>query len=179
MAGGDGVSGRGGKVAGKTQGEGKALKSGERGWQSGVGSANYLDLRDIGGRSFGISAIDPLAQAFPTPALRKVREGRGTRCMIDASEIKSLGHPSEPGMRISCGHFTTQWRLARRCWRGSRSRVPRLVPIPSVPAFAPAFAPKGNSILRRGKQKGPRKLIWRTGGGCIMLEWVSVTEEFS
>jgi len=37
--------------------------------------------------------IDPLAQAFPTPALRKVREGRGTRCFADAGQIKSLGHP--------------------------------------------------------------------------------------
>jgi len=30
---------------------------------------------------------------MPTPALRKVREGRGTHCVSDASEIKSLGHP--------------------------------------------------------------------------------------
>jgi hypothetical protein len=36
---------------------------------------------------------EPLAQAFPTPALRKEREGRGTRCVGDAGEIKSLGHP--------------------------------------------------------------------------------------
>ncbi len=33
-----------------------------------------------------------LAHAFPTPALRKEREGRGTRCVGDASEIKSLPH---------------------------------------------------------------------------------------
>jgi hypothetical protein len=38
--------------------------------------------------------IDPLALAVPTPALRKVREGRGTRFVGDANEIKSLGHPS-------------------------------------------------------------------------------------
>ena len=42
----------------KTQGEGKASKIGERGWQSGVGSANYIDLREMGelpsARSFGI-----------------------------------------------------------------------------------------------------------------------------
>jgi hypothetical protein len=35
----------------------------------------------------------PLAPAFPTPALRKEREGRGTHFVADASEIKSLGHP--------------------------------------------------------------------------------------
>jgi hypothetical protein len=29
----------------------------------------------------------------PTPALRKLREGRGTHCVGDASEIKSPGHP--------------------------------------------------------------------------------------
>ncbi len=34
-----------------------------------------------------------LALAFPTPALRKRREGQGTHCVGDASEIKSLGHP--------------------------------------------------------------------------------------
>ena len=47
----DGVSDRGGKVVEKTQGEGKAVKNSERGWRSGVGSADYLDLRDIGGAS--------------------------------------------------------------------------------------------------------------------------------
>ena len=36
--------------------------------------------------------IDPLALAFPTPAIRKRREGRGTHCVGDASEIKSLGY---------------------------------------------------------------------------------------
>ena len=41
--------------------------------------------------------IDPVAQAFPTPALRKVREGRGTRRVGDANEIKSLGHPPDLG----------------------------------------------------------------------------------
>ena len=39
------LSDRGGKGVGKTQGEGKAVKSGERGWHSGVASANYMDLR--------------------------------------------------------------------------------------------------------------------------------------
>jgi hypothetical protein len=37
--------------------------------------------------------IKPLAQALSTPALRKVREGQGTHCVADVSEIKSLGHP--------------------------------------------------------------------------------------
>ena len=44
--------------------------------------------------------IDPLAQAFPTPALRKVREGRGTRCFADAGQIKSLGHPPPGGSPV-------------------------------------------------------------------------------
>jgi len=48
-----------------------------------------------------------LAQALPTPALRKVREGRGTHCVGDAGEIKSLGHPPveptlvEPTLNVS------------------------------------------------------------------------------
>ena len=33
---------------------------------------------------------DPLVQAFPTPALRKVREGRGTHFVGDTGEIRSL-----------------------------------------------------------------------------------------
>ena len=49
MAGLDGVRERAGKVAEKTQGEGKVAKSGARGWQSAVGCANYIDLRDIDG----------------------------------------------------------------------------------------------------------------------------------
>ena len=39
-----------GKVEEKPQGEGKATKTGARGWRSGVGSANYRDLREIGER---------------------------------------------------------------------------------------------------------------------------------
>jgi hypothetical protein len=35
----------------------------------------------------------PPAQTFPTPALRTEREGRGTRRVGDALEIKNLGHP--------------------------------------------------------------------------------------
>jgi hypothetical protein len=37
--------------------------------------------------------IEITAQAFPTPALRQEREGRGTHFVADANEIKSLGHP--------------------------------------------------------------------------------------
>ena len=36
---------------------------------------------------------NPPAQAFPTPALRTGREGRGTRRVGDALEINNLGHP--------------------------------------------------------------------------------------
>jgi len=46
----DGVRDQAGKVEEKTQGEGKAARSGALGWQLGVGSANYIDLRDIGKR---------------------------------------------------------------------------------------------------------------------------------
>jgi hypothetical protein len=48
VAGVDGVRERVGKVVEKTRGEEKATRSGVRGWQSGVGSANYVDLPDIG-----------------------------------------------------------------------------------------------------------------------------------
>jgi hypothetical protein len=39
---------------------------------------------------YDVTWINKLASAFPTPALRKKCEGRGTRCVVDASEIKSL-----------------------------------------------------------------------------------------
>ena len=35
--------------------------------------------------------INKLVPAFPTPAPRKHREGRGTHCVADASKFKSLG----------------------------------------------------------------------------------------
>ena len=38
---------------------------------------------------------NPVAYAFVVPALRKVREGRATRCAGRAREIKSLGHPAD------------------------------------------------------------------------------------
>jgi hypothetical protein len=59
-AGRDGFSGGAGKVAEKTQGEGKATKKGERGWHSRVGSANYIDLR-------GIVKRPVFLQACPVP----------------------------------------------------------------------------------------------------------------
>jgi hypothetical protein len=34
---------------------------------------------------------NPIAQAVPTPALRKVREGRSTHLAADGRKIKSLG----------------------------------------------------------------------------------------
>src|SRR5260370_8136469 len=37
--------------------------------------------------------INPHAQAFPCPALRKEREGRGTHYVADGGEVKSLGPP--------------------------------------------------------------------------------------
>jgi hypothetical protein len=45
VAGRDGFRGSAGKVAEKTQSEGKAAKQGRRGWQSAGASANYIDLR--------------------------------------------------------------------------------------------------------------------------------------
>jgi len=41
-----------------------------------------------------------LTPAFPIPALRKVREGRGTRRVGDASEIKNLGYPLTPPFQL-------------------------------------------------------------------------------
>jgi len=43
-----------------------------------------------------------VAPAFPTPALRKRREERGTHCVGDANEIKSLGleSPESPTSRV-------------------------------------------------------------------------------
>jgi hypothetical protein len=48
--------------------------------------------------------INPHAQAFPCPALRKKREGRGTHSVGDASEIKSLGHPPPSLVNIAARH---------------------------------------------------------------------------
>src|SRR5579863_9929741 len=39
--------------------------------------------------------INKLAAAFPTPALRKEREGRGTHCFGHASEINKPGPPAQ------------------------------------------------------------------------------------
>ena len=54
-----------------------------------------------------------LALAFPTPALRKRREGQGTHCVGDASEIKSLGHPPKGKFRkqqvLKNSFFAAQW----------------------------------------------------------------------
>ena len=44
-----------------------------------------------------LTARRPIAPASPTPALRKVREGRGTHPIGDGGEIKSLGHPAHGG----------------------------------------------------------------------------------
>jgi len=39
--------------------------------------------------------IDPLVEAFPIPALRKEREGRGTHSVADVGEIESLAYPRQ------------------------------------------------------------------------------------
>jgi hypothetical protein len=66
VAGVDGFSGRDGKVAERTQGEWKAMKSGARGWQSGVGSANYIDLRDM--RETSSPNLDKTSKSTPLVA---------------------------------------------------------------------------------------------------------------
>lgn len=43
--------------------------------------------------------VNSVVLAFVVPALRKVREGRGTHFIADAGDIKSLGHP--PGTLLS------------------------------------------------------------------------------
>jgi hypothetical protein len=50
-----------------------------------------------------------LALVFPTPALRKRREGRGTHCFLHASEIRSPGHPPE----IRTARYAVILRAAR------------------------------------------------------------------
>jgi hypothetical protein len=41
----------------------------------------------------GRNGANSSQQAFPTPALRKHREGRGTHSVSDSRKIKNLGHP--------------------------------------------------------------------------------------
>ncbi len=41
----------------------------------------------------GRSCTRPIVRTFPTPTLRKVREGWGTHRVIYADEIRNLGHP--------------------------------------------------------------------------------------
>jgi hypothetical protein len=55
------------------------------GWRLAGVSANYLGLRGYGERP----PVHPPVQAFPTPALRQEREGRGTHFVGDASEVKT------------------------------------------------------------------------------------------
>ena len=49
---------------------------------------------------------NPVAHAFQIPALCKVRKGRGTHYVFGASEVKSLGHPSDSSRKrsISIGY---------------------------------------------------------------------------
>ncbi len=58
--------------------------------------------------------IDPVAQAVPTPALRKVREGRGTRFVGDANEIKRLGHPAAASVVVVPAEKIRGWPAPRR-----------------------------------------------------------------
>jgi hypothetical protein len=44
---------------------------------------------------FVVMRQNHLAPAFPTPALRKKREGQGTHCVGNARKIKSPGYPAE------------------------------------------------------------------------------------
>jgi len=73
VAGADGFSDRAGKVEEKTQGEGKATKNAERGWQLGVGSANYIDLRDIGERPVCLQVLEVKSLLEASPAVTALR----------------------------------------------------------------------------------------------------------
>ncbi|MGA9546024.1 MAG: hypothetical protein WBQ85_20785 [Candidatus Sulfotelmatobacter sp.] len=42
--------------------------------------------------------INPVVEAFQVPALRKVREGRGTHFIADASKTKELGGQRGQGL---------------------------------------------------------------------------------
>ena len=85
-------------MAKKTRGEGKAMKSGARGWQLGVGSANYIDLREIEGTPSVPKLVPPgmmeasysdrslCPRIFPrrskSPPCRKRRDKSGTLSRI-------------------------------------------------------------------------------------------------
>ena len=82
--------------------------------------------------------IDPLAQAFPTPApstssgqaLRRVREGRATHCVGEVGEIKSLGHPSVRQSGSCRPRDSANTSISQVCYRTSlmlprkRARLP-------------------------------------------------------
>ena len=59
---------------------------------------------------------DQVAHAFQVPALCKVRKGRGTHYVFGASEVKSLGHPSDSSRKRG---ISTEYAL-----RGRRMRFP-------------------------------------------------------
>jgi hypothetical protein len=77
-----------------------------------------------------------VAQAFPTPALRKGSEGRGTLCVADAGEIRSDGHPPATGAKARAGstYFTRPLKGRSStvghtsASMGNLGTVPRLVP---------------------------------------------------
>jgi hypothetical protein len=64
----------------------------------------------------GSGGMAPQVEALVVPALRKVREGRGTLAVGDVSEIKGVGRPSasRPG--------AAGWRGAPHDFRGERRR---------------------------------------------------------
>jgi hypothetical protein len=44
-----------------------------------------------------------VAQAFPTPTLREVREGGGTQCVAGAGEIEEFGIPTRREVEAEVG----------------------------------------------------------------------------
>src|ERR1700722_10600480 len=64
--------------------------------------------------------INSQVQAFPCPALRKRREGRRIRCVADASEIKSLGHPPSDSLVSVMGMFRQP--SSHLCWHSATMR---------------------------------------------------------
>jgi hypothetical protein len=77
-----------------------------------------------------------VAQAFPTPALRKGSEGRGTLCVADAGKIRSDGHPPATGAKSPRWFHLLYAALKGRsstvvhtsASMGNLGTVPRLVP---------------------------------------------------
>ena len=96
-----------------------------------------------------------VAYAFVVPALRKVREGRGTRCVGDAKQIKSLGHPP----------------LAYVLTMGDVSRFPRGKQVASYLGLIPReLSSGGRQKLGAISKQGNRMLLVEAAQTAVRLD---------